>query len=135
MLGLLRPYRRQYAIGAALGLVHIVLEMLSPRFTQEIIDHCSAWLAGASGTGAAEGSGFIARTAAGVVAGLGFGGPLSTERSAVATVAAIVGLWAVVIAASVVLQRLTILVMTGAGRARAVHASAGGSSPTCRSCR
>jgi ATP-binding cassette, subfamily B, bacterial len=115
MLGLLRPYRRQYALGAALGLVHIVLEMLSPRFTQEIIDHCGAWLRVSGGGAAAPGTSVISRAAAWVVSHLGYGQPLGSQRGAIATIIVIVSLWALVISASVVLQRYTIIVMTAAG--------------------
>src|ERR1700733_4817782 len=45
MLGLLAPYRWQYALGVTLGAAQVTLEMQSPKFTQAIIDHCSAWLA------------------------------------------------------------------------------------------
>src|SRR5271163_4681482 len=45
MLGTLAPYRWQYALGVTLGAAQVTLEMQSPKFTQAIIDHCSAWLA------------------------------------------------------------------------------------------
>ena len=115
MLGTLKPFRRQYALGAVLGLVHVVLEMLSPRFTQEIIDHCSAWLAASAGKGAAPDTSPISRTAGWLIARFGFGHPLDSARSAIATVVAIVALWAIAIAGSVVLQRWTIIVMVAGG--------------------
>src|SRR4051812_39710055 len=44
MLGLLAPYKWHYLLGALLGMLQVTLELQSPRFTQAIIDHCSAWL-------------------------------------------------------------------------------------------
>src|ERR1700721_2533856 len=40
VLQLLAPYKKQYAIGVALGTVMVLLDMLSPKFTQMIIDYC-----------------------------------------------------------------------------------------------
>src|SRR4051794_29736677 len=115
MAQVLRPFWRMYALGAGIGLVHVFLEMLSPRFTQEIIDHCTAWGDAAAGRAAAEGHGVVARIAAWLVRVGGFGSPLADRRGAIAGVVAIVVIWACVIACSVVLQRYTIIVMTAAG--------------------
>jgi ABC-type multidrug transport system fused ATPase/permease subunit len=122
MAGLLAPYKWQYAGGLAVGLGHVLLELLSPRFTQAIIDHCSAWLvrsprAAADPAYAAEPPdvSFLARWAAGLAEAVGFGPPMATSRGAIATIVAIVLLWALVAAASVALQRLTILITTAAG--------------------
>ena len=134
MLGLLAPYKWQYAFGVSLGIAHTVLELMSPRFTQAIIDHCAAWLArgqasasassavaGASPTAAAVGAtaptdvSAVARWAGAVAEALGYGAPLSAARGAIATLVVIVTFWALVTAVSVVLQRFMILVTTGAG--------------------
>src|SRR6478609_3598968 len=73
MAQVLRPFWRMYALGAGIGLVHVFLEMLSPRFTQEIIDHCTAWSDAATGRPVAEGHGLIARISAWLVRIAGFG--------------------------------------------------------------
>ena len=101
MLGLLRPYRRQYALGAGLGLVHIVLEMLSPRFTQEIIDHSGAWQRLSAGGVAARGRASSPAPRPGwSPTSVTASRSAANTRGAVATVIVIVALWALVIAAS-----------------------------------
>src|SRR3954471_8468254 len=45
LLSLLAPFKWQYALGLSFGLVHVTLEMLSPRYMQEIIDRVSAYAA------------------------------------------------------------------------------------------
>src|SRR3954466_2611591 len=67
MAQVLRPFARMYALGAAIGLVHVFLEMLSPRFTQEIIDHCPAARDAAAGRPVAAAHGVIGRAAAWMV--------------------------------------------------------------------
>src|SRR5947208_667780 len=37
LLTLLAPFKLQYTLGLSLGLAHVALEMLSPRYMQEII--------------------------------------------------------------------------------------------------
>ncbi|MDB5295025.1 MAG: transporter related protein [Phycisphaerales bacterium] len=121
MLGLLAPYKWQYVGGLSLGLATTVLELQSPRFTQAIIDHCSAWLArpgAGAGTAAgdpAAGLSWLARWGAALAEAIGFGPPLSSARAAVAGLVVLVALWALVTVATVVLQRFNILVTTGAG--------------------
>lgn len=116
MAGLLAPYKWQYAGGLAVGLAHVVLDLQAPGFTQAIIDHCSAWLARAPASPAEPPDvSVVARWAAGLAGAAGFGPPLATSRAAVATLVVIVLLWAAVAVASVALQRLTILITTGAG--------------------
>ncbi|HEX8912690.1 MAG TPA: ABC transporter ATP-binding protein [Humisphaera sp.] len=113
---LLAPFKWQYAAGLAVGLTHVLLDLQAPRFTQAIIDHCSAWLTRtpASVEEPPEVS-FIARVGGVVSNRIGFAPPLADAKSAVAALIAIIVLWACVAAASVVLQRLTILITTGAG--------------------
>ncbi|CAA9378637.1 MAG: Heterodimeric efflux ABC transporter, permease/ATP-binding subunit 2 [uncultured Phycisphaerae bacterium] len=116
MAGLLAPYKWQYAGGLAVGLVHVVLEMQAPRFTQAIIDHCSAWLVRTPQSAAEPPDvSFVARWAAALAEAIGFGPPMASPRGAIATIVTIVALWGLVTAASVVFQRLTILITTGAG--------------------
>jgi ATP-binding cassette subfamily B protein len=88
LLGMLRPHRRLYATAIACGLAHMLLDMQSPRFIEHIADYVT--------------------TAA----------RLNIERpTAVWHIVAIIALWTSVFAASVVLQRLTILLMTRGGEA------------------
>src|SRR6187551_1476797 len=46
MLGVLAPYRKQYAIGLAFGLVHVLCDMAGPKFMQHTIDYITAFLGG-----------------------------------------------------------------------------------------
>ena len=90
MLGMLAPYRRQYALATALGLVHLLLDMQSPKFIEHIADYVTANRQGAGGA------------------------PIG---GAVRHVLLVMLAWSLVFAASVYLQRLTILFMTRAGEA------------------
>ncbi len=92
LLGWLAPYRRRYALGISLGVVHILLEMLAPRFVEAIINTAVA----------ANAANAASRDAA-------------TLSAAAWRVAAIVALWAAVFALSILIQRSTILIMTDAG--------------------
>lgn len=86
----LKPYRRQYAIGIALGMVMIVLEMQSPRFMGAIINWTTNYVAGRLT-------------------------PMPTESAAMWHVALIVLLWAAVSGTALLIHRLTIIIMTDAG--------------------
>jgi ATP-binding cassette subfamily B protein len=83
----LAPFRNQYIVGISLGLVHVLCELLSPKFIQWIINYA---------------------TSAALVAGVPF-------EAKVTKLAGIIGLWALVFAVSVVLQRWCIIIMTRAG--------------------
>ena len=90
MLSALRPFRRLYVIGLALGLVHIGLEMAGPKFMQALINFTLGWA----------------------------GSHTAADRQVWAGtrhVALVMAGWAAVLAGSIVFQRYTILVMTGAG--------------------
>jgi ATP-binding cassette subfamily B protein len=90
-LGLLRPFRNQYVLGIFLGIVMTVAEMMSPKFTQWIINY---------------GIAFISRA----------NDPLRESKAAASWhIVLLVGLWAAVLTLAVIFQRLTIIVMTGAG--------------------
>jgi ATP-binding cassette subfamily B protein len=116
MLGLLAPFKWQYLLGTGLGILHVILEMQSPRFTQAILDHCSAWLTRTPASAAEPPDvSFLARWAGSASSLLGFGAPLADAKAAIAVLVAIVAMWIVVTIVSVILQRLTILVTTGAG--------------------
>jgi ATP-binding cassette, subfamily B, bacterial len=90
-LQLLAPYKKQYALGVFLGILMTVGEMMSPKFTQWIINY---------------GIGFVAQKNEA-------GAP--TTSAAAWHIVFLVAMWAIVLTAAVILQRLTILVMTGAG--------------------
>ncbi len=91
MARLLRPHRWIYAGGIALGLGQILIEMQGPRFMQHLINYSTEQARIHSHPG-----------------------PFWTDP-AVRHVAAVVGLWALVLTVAVILQRFTILIMTGAG--------------------
>ena len=86
----LRPYRRRYALGISLGVVMVLLEMQSPWFMGAIINWTTNFAAGQLN-------------------------PMPTEPGAVRHVAVLVGLWGLVLAAALLLQRTTILIMVDAG--------------------
>lgn len=87
LIGELAPFRRQYITGIALGLVHVLCEMAGPTFIKLIIN-LSVLMAG--------------------LTTIAFG-------TKVWLLAAIVGLWGLVFAVSVILQRWCIIIMTRAG--------------------
>ncbi len=91
LLKALAPYKKQYALAITLGLIHVLLEMQTPAFIKWIIDHCAAFAQGALGT--------------------------MTPTQATMKLVVICVIWAAVFAASLVLQRLTIIIMTRAGEA------------------
>jgi ATP-binding cassette subfamily B protein len=115
VLRLLAPYKRQYALGLLLGVSMIVLEMQSPKFMQEIINHVTAYTGGQDEAAAAAGGSYLGRLAAWLIGVTRGHGPRSSESAAVVTLVWLVGLWASVLVCAVILQRFTILVMTGAG--------------------
>jgi len=91
-LQLLAPYKKLYALGLSLGTAQTVLDMLSPKFTQWIIDY---------------GDRFVRSKTAGHL--------MIAPSAAAWHIVQLVGLWGLVLAGAIVLQRFTILVMTGAG--------------------
>src|SRR5437660_12309484 len=42
----LAPFKKQYAIGIAIGLVHVMLDLLGPQFIRAIINYCNAFIGG-----------------------------------------------------------------------------------------
>lgn len=86
ILASLYPYRKRYIAGLAVGLTHILLEMMSPQFIGKIVNDLTNALAAHTPT-----------------------------KTAVWQLVATVGTWAVVVAVSVVLFRYTVLIMTQAG--------------------
>ncbi len=113
LLSRLWPYRWYYAGGLVIGLIHVMLEMAGPVFLRNIINFVTAyaqqqWDSIAVNT-------FIIRMVSRLVPRMGFGEPQTLESAAIAAVVLIIVLWAVVSALSLILQRLTILIMTWAG--------------------
>jgi ATP-binding cassette subfamily B protein len=90
LLSMLGPYKLRYALGITLCAGHVLLEMLSPKFTQWIINYTTDYVGRALS-------------------------PMPTEAQAIRWVVVIVALWACVYAVSLVLQRIVILIMTSAG--------------------
>lgn len=90
LLACLKPYRRRYVLGIAIGLVMVTLEMQGPRFIAWIIHYTGEYQSGALD-------------------------PMPTASGATAGVARIVLLWAVVVAAAIALQRAQLLIMIDAG--------------------
>jgi ATP-binding cassette subfamily B protein len=90
LLGWLAPFKRQYGTGISIGLVHLLLEMSSPLFMGWLIEYVGAYA-----THHLE--------------------PMPTEGAAIRHCFFIVACWASVFAASLTLQRWTILIMTRAG--------------------
>ncbi|MFN4243296.1 MAG: ABC transporter ATP-binding protein [Tepidisphaerales bacterium] len=89
-LGLLYPYRYRYALGIGVCTVHVLLEMAGPQFIGHLVDFCAK-----AATVAADSD--------------------SVFYYGVEHVVWTVAFWAVVITASILLQRWVILIMTDAG--------------------
>jgi ABC-type multidrug transport system fused ATPase/permease subunit len=90
LLTVLAPYKKQYLLGLAFGLVHVLCDMVGPRFMSHTIDYVTAFRAG--------------RLPGGI-----------TDSGAITHVTYVVILWMCVAIASFFLQRQTILIMTRAG--------------------
>ena len=90
MLASLRPYRRRYALGLALGLAFTGLELAGPKFMQHLIDFTLGWATAH---------------------------PAGHRQMWAGTrhVLLLMGGWAAVLAGSILFQRYTILVMASAG--------------------
>lgn len=89
--GLLRPYKKRYALGIGVCAIHVLLEMAGPRLTGHLVDYCTANLAKAQSAMEA----------------------LKTGPGH--HVAEVIALWAVIIGTSILLQRWVIIIMTDAG--------------------
>jgi ATP-binding cassette subfamily B protein len=85
----LRPYRWQYFVGIALGLIHITADLQGPKFIGHIIDYCQKFATGA-------------------LSGV-------SQRDAILHVLTVIAVWTGVFIVSVVFQRYCILIMTRAG--------------------
>jgi ATP-binding cassette subfamily B protein len=87
----LRPYRGQYIVAIALGLIHVTADLLGPKFIKHIIDFT---------TGFAAGGGVHDAT---------------VQRAAIGHILWVIALWTAVFVVSVIFQRFCIIIMTRAG--------------------
>lgn len=88
LLGELAPFKKQYALGIVIGLVHVSLDLLGPQFIRAIINYCTAFIAGEVHV---------------------------TQGGAIWHVLTIIGLWVLAVTGSIILQRICIIIMTRAG--------------------
>jgi ATP-binding cassette subfamily B protein len=89
LLGSLRPFRRAYIIGIALGLGYVLLDTQGPQFIKAISDYAVAYVGGKY--------------------------PGVSTTTASWHIATIIGWWALLFVGSVTLQRYCILIVTRAG--------------------
>ncbi len=89
-LSYFHPYLHKYALGLSIGLVMVVLDLLSPWFVGQIVTVASGYVLGATHSPAGE-------------------------AAATRGVIYLVGAWAIVTLASVLIHRAQILIMTDAG--------------------
>lgn len=89
-LSYFRPYLRKYAGGLSIGLVMVLLDLLSPWFVGQIVTVASGYLLGSDHSSAAQ-------------------------AAAIRGVIYLVGAWALVTLASLIIHRAQILIMTDAG--------------------
>lgn len=109
LLTYLLPYRRIYAAGITFGLIYVLLEMLGPQFVGALTNFCAALIDRKDW----QPSGQIVERVIFRIAG-----PVSAniDTDGIAKhLTVIFGLWVLVLAGSILLQRLTILRMTFAG--------------------
>lgn len=90
LIRFLAPYKHRYALGICLGMVMVLLDLQSPRFVGAIVNYTTNYATGQLANA-------------------------PTQRGAMLHVAAIVGLWAGILAITLLLERWIILIMTDAG--------------------
>ena len=90
LLTVLAPYKKQYAFGLLLGLIHVSCDLSSPWFLRHIIDYITNFAVGKLPV-------------------------MPDQGGAIRWVTMMILLWAVVCVVSFMLQRATILVLTRAG--------------------
>ncbi|HEX8341183.1 MAG TPA: ABC transporter ATP-binding protein [Tepidisphaeraceae bacterium] len=109
LAGALRPYKWQYTLGISIAWVHVMLDMLGPQYIGAIVN----LVAGYAGQDQTQASNLIEW---GVQRFTGVTNPATlTQRGAITQLAIIVGLWAVAVAVSILLQRWCLLVVQRAG--------------------
>src|SRR5258708_8040059 len=89
LIGLLYPFRKQYAWGVGLGAIVVIMEMMSPLFMRHIINYVTDYRGAGGGH----------------------------DAVAIRHVATVVIAWATTLAAALLIQRYNILIMTRAGEA------------------
>lgn len=109
-LAALKPYKWQYALGITLAWAHVMLDLTGPQFVATIINFVGDYIGDDQRQQSAGFVEWLFKLISGNVAPASLG-----ERSAILHLLLIIGMWAGVIAVSVVLQRLTILVTSRAG--------------------
>lgn len=109
----LLPYKWYYLFGLIVGCAHVVLEMLGPVFMRNIINYVTAFSRGEWGTQAVDT--LVISASRWMAALVGFDQPQTIASAAIAVVVAIITIWALASAMSLILQRITILVMSKAG--------------------
>jgi ATP-binding cassette subfamily B protein len=90
LLSVLAPYKKQYLIGLALGLIHVLCDMAGPTFMRHTIDYVTAFTKNRLPV-------------------------MPTQAGAIGHLSFVILAWSTVAVASFILQRATILVMTRAG--------------------
>lgn len=88
LMGYLKPYRKTYILGISVGLIHVLLDLLSPAFIGQLINLCGDFARGALQI---------------------------TRDQATVRLCGIMGLWSLAFIGSVLLQRWCIILMTRAG--------------------
>ena len=109
-LGLLAPYKWHYVLGLSLGMLMVACELQGPKFMEALVNHVTAYV-GETSTNPSYVSHVVDR----VVTATRGEAPTASRGTATATIVVTVLVWASVLACALVLQRATILVMTGAG--------------------
>ncbi len=89
LLGELARFRKQYILGIAVGLMHVMCDLCGPKFIEAIINFCMMYRAGLA--------------------------PGFNDGRAIRQIIVIIAAWTSIFACSVVLQRICIIIMTRAG--------------------
>jgi ATP-binding cassette, subfamily B, bacterial len=110
LLVALKPFKWQYVLGISIAWAHVMLDLLGPQFVGTIVNFVGDYIGDAA---RGQSSGLIEwlfKSFTGNVI------PASlSPQTAVMYLLLIVAMWGVTVAASVILQRWTILIMTRAG--------------------
>lgn len=104
------PRRKLYAAGLGCSATHVAIDLLDPQFQGALVNFCAAVVSSTPQGGALPVERFI-----NWLAPIAADPSQMSDRSAILHVFVIIGLWAVVIGTSLLLQRATIILMTRAG--------------------
>ncbi len=109
LISAFRPHRKTYSFGITCCLTHVLIDQFDPQFIGALVNFCAAVTSEKSPQQTMPVEKFINWL-------VPLGDPSSlTNTQAILHIALVVGLWASVIAASLLLQRATIILMTRAG--------------------